>query len=270
MFIQQGKTNWIFIIIVALVSGAVGGGLISYINNTIRQTDSLAQATGLNLKNNQNGQVVKENPASNLDSQEGTGLPATNDGSNLSQYSNGEDWFQYDNKELGFSIILPKRAGGDRITVFKDISKNLVYVVPANNYNSLQAIDDYMTGVKDNQWPGNPYLGATIRVANVLNDTQLDQFIKASYGQSCVFKKAYLYGSDKDSVYSITATDATYGNSDQSGCGLRNEMGYKVLYYPSIHKIIGLALGQQECLFGQLAGQACFDQLILSSLKFND
>ena len=191
----------------------------------------MARVTGLNLKINQNRQVVKEGPASNLNSQERTGLPATNDSSSLSQYSNGEDWFQYDNKDLGFSIML----------------------------------DNYL---KDSG--GGIYLGTTIKVASVQNETQVDQFIKSSYGQSCVVKKTYLYGSDKDSVYSITATDAMYGNTDLSGCGLRNEMGYKVLYSPSIHKIIGLVLGQQECLFGQLSGQVCFDQLILASLKFND
>jgi hypothetical protein len=47
MFIQQGKTNWIFIIIVALVAGAIGGGLIVYINDTIKQTESLSQADEL-------------------------------------------------------------------------------------------------------------------------------------------------------------------------------------------------------------------------------
>jgi len=53
MFIQQGKTNWIMIIIVALIAGAVSGGLVVYINDTIRQTTVLSQVT--ELKKSANG-----------------------------------------------------------------------------------------------------------------------------------------------------------------------------------------------------------------------
>jgi len=109
-------------------------------------------------------------------------------------------------------------------------------------------------------------MGATIRVGNVQNDGQVEQFIKNNYGQGCTYTKTYLSGSGNDSLYGITATDEVNGNSDLSECGLRNEGGYEILYYPSSHRIIGLVLGQQECRFDQLGGR-CVDQLILSSLS---
>jgi len=34
MFIQQGKTNWLVVVIVALLAAATGAGLIAYISNT--------------------------------------------------------------------------------------------------------------------------------------------------------------------------------------------------------------------------------------------
>jgi hypothetical protein len=47
MIIQQGKTNWILIIVVALVAGAVSGGLVAYINDTVWQTTALSQTAEL-------------------------------------------------------------------------------------------------------------------------------------------------------------------------------------------------------------------------------
>jgi uncharacterized protein YxeA len=47
MFIHQGKTNWILIIVVALLAGAIGGGLVMYINDTIQQTTALSQTVEL-------------------------------------------------------------------------------------------------------------------------------------------------------------------------------------------------------------------------------
>jgi hypothetical protein len=43
IFITKGANNWVFIVAVALFAGAVGGALMVYINDTIRQTDSLSQ-----------------------------------------------------------------------------------------------------------------------------------------------------------------------------------------------------------------------------------
>jgi hypothetical protein len=44
MFIKKGKTNWMMIIIVALIAGAVGGGLVGYVNDTIKQTHDMSQS----------------------------------------------------------------------------------------------------------------------------------------------------------------------------------------------------------------------------------
>ena len=47
MAILTGKNNWILIITVALIAGAVGGGLIVYINNTANQAAVLSQIAEL-------------------------------------------------------------------------------------------------------------------------------------------------------------------------------------------------------------------------------
>lgn len=61
MLIQQGKTNWICIIAVALISGAVGGGLLVYINDTVRSTNSLSQVQFLmNHAGNKPGSAEKK------------------------------------------------------------------------------------------------------------------------------------------------------------------------------------------------------------------
>ena len=44
MFIEKGKTNWMLIIVVALFAGAIGGGSVAYINDTIKQTQALSQS----------------------------------------------------------------------------------------------------------------------------------------------------------------------------------------------------------------------------------
>jgi len=56
IFITKGTTNWLFIVVVALVAGAVGGALTIYINDTIRQTDSLSQTAILNRPQTQPSQ----------------------------------------------------------------------------------------------------------------------------------------------------------------------------------------------------------------------
>lgn len=67
MFIQKDKTNWIFVIVVALIAGAVGGGLTVYINDTINQTTLLSQIPELkNPVANNSGNIGNENGKTNL------------------------------------------------------------------------------------------------------------------------------------------------------------------------------------------------------------
>lgn len=44
MFITKDKTNWALVIAVAFLAGAVGGGLMLYIGDTIWQSHCLMQA----------------------------------------------------------------------------------------------------------------------------------------------------------------------------------------------------------------------------------
>jgi hypothetical protein len=54
MFIKKGKTNWVMIIVVAIIAGAAGGGSVMYINETISQTTALSQVNELQKPARQN------------------------------------------------------------------------------------------------------------------------------------------------------------------------------------------------------------------------
>ena len=56
MFIKKGKTNWVMIVVVAVIAGAVGGGSVAYINDTIKQAMALSQA--VQIVNPQRAQPV--------------------------------------------------------------------------------------------------------------------------------------------------------------------------------------------------------------------
>ncbi|MCU0653018.1 MAG: DUF1311 domain-containing protein [Candidatus Pacebacteria bacterium] len=47
MFLKKGRSDWSKMILVAVFAGAVGGGLISYINDTVWQVDSLTQTVAI-------------------------------------------------------------------------------------------------------------------------------------------------------------------------------------------------------------------------------
>ena len=58
MFIKKGKTNWTLVIVVALVAGAVSGGLVVYINDTVKETSSLISSDVLvNQSKTQGNQI---------------------------------------------------------------------------------------------------------------------------------------------------------------------------------------------------------------------
>jgi|GEM_PF-994227 len=62
IFIKKGKPNWTYVIFVALFAGAVGGGLMSYINDTVWQTDFLAQTADLWKRKTKTVQVNSNAP----------------------------------------------------------------------------------------------------------------------------------------------------------------------------------------------------------------
>lgn len=65
MIIQKGKTNWVMVIIVALVAGVASGVLTVYVNDTVRQADLLSQIPELkNPKKTKNGLLVPANAVS--------------------------------------------------------------------------------------------------------------------------------------------------------------------------------------------------------------
>jgi hypothetical protein len=61
MFIKSGKTNWVLIIVVAVIAGAVSGGLVAYINDTVKQTASLPQIAELGKPAGSGGDAGIEN-----------------------------------------------------------------------------------------------------------------------------------------------------------------------------------------------------------------
>jgi hypothetical protein len=67
MIIKKGKTNWVMVIIVALVAGVASGVLTVYVNDTVRQADLLSQIPELkNSKKTKNGLLVPANAVSDF------------------------------------------------------------------------------------------------------------------------------------------------------------------------------------------------------------
>jgi len=63
MFIQQGKTNWLVVVIVALLAAATGAGLIAYISNTAFIATQTADFAPIKKPVNQNSnQNPEQNP----------------------------------------------------------------------------------------------------------------------------------------------------------------------------------------------------------------
>jgi flagellar basal body-associated protein FliL len=54
ILVKKGKTNWIMIVVVAVIAGAAGGGSVMYINQTIAQTMAMSQSVQLNAPKNTN------------------------------------------------------------------------------------------------------------------------------------------------------------------------------------------------------------------------
>jgi len=65
MFIHQGKTNWILIIVVALLAGAIGGGFGNVFNDTIQQTTALSQTVDIARKPEKIQNAVQPNTNNN-------------------------------------------------------------------------------------------------------------------------------------------------------------------------------------------------------------
>ena len=208
-----------------------------------------------------------------------------------------ENWNKYTNKQIGFSIKVPKKAisfnGGCEYSTedgdhsYRPVSKevplqvlenqNDVYIVPAYSYElSGKTIENSIfyfskcdkTDIDLNSilnMSENKFLGPHLKFfsQNVVNDTQLEQFIKDSYGKDCKLgKKSPL---SQVGAYDVEIDGIVSPSDDSKECVV-NYM-YSIRYLPSKNKVVAWNLGQ-ACNFAYPTQMDCQDTEMSSSFLF--
>ncbi|MCU0653278.1 MAG: hypothetical protein MUD10_03395 [Candidatus Pacebacteria bacterium] len=79
MFIKKGKTDWVLLIAVATIAGAAGGGLMSYINDTVMQNNLMSQEAPVNVVKERGAETNTTNPAVNGIEENSTIIPEPSD-----------------------------------------------------------------------------------------------------------------------------------------------------------------------------------------------
>jgi len=102
MIIQEGKTNWILIFVVALFAGAVSGGLVVYINDTVDQAAALSQMAELENPGKINNAIQ---PGTNQESSTST----INSGNQLGANKISGDVFKNVKYRIGYASVDKKR-----------------------------------------------------------------------------------------------------------------------------------------------------------------
>ena len=230
-----------------------------------------------------------------------------------------ENSFLYENKELGFSIKVPKTMYSiDRcnahdnmvvpVKIFENNDNGAVYIVPEyfyfedektvicrkessdytdpsleldckkhkNKCNKIEYSLDYINhgekNLKGVYWAGSsPWLGWLIRIKNVKQYSDLNDFAKEIRGSGCFVKN----GKDwtQEGIYNISIKGEDW---DDEGVDLFNTTCSwsgveKFLYYPSAKKFMYIGLGQEPSFYSErpeIGNPNPYDNLMLSSFRF--
>jgi hypothetical protein len=238
------------IIAVALIAGAIGGGLMVYVNNTIRQTTELSQTAELKKPDNKNITQDSEtnNPQTNTVNENGNNQGAV-------PVANGTNTQQTEEAALKSAILVDFSCGTKDAKTGWDICRNKEYnfeFEQPHDFNwvkSLAVIPDCMQKAFSGTCPRLDSLISTaaLNAAGLgtfvvnpgLFDNQADAVINGenyctnkscdgaagSYG--CEFYHAVVKGNDCYIIYSnfFRVNCATYGltGSEYDGCNKGQE-----------------------------------------------
>lgn len=210
-----------------------------------------------------------------------TVLPTQNKISGIDSIDN--TWSLYTNNKNGFSVKVPKSVAGQEhnscpgnytvpTAVFDDntgayVTVNYFYEYPVNNIcqkttNSLNIIDQRANKWKSGQ--GNPLFVPSnwhIVVAKVENDTELEQFIKTSWGTSC---KLGSKTKTPNGTYDVRVTGDGL-DLDTTKCPINFALAFK--YSPEFKKAATWAMGQ-DITFSSAGYKETYDEEIVNSFKF--
>lgn len=202
----------------------------------------------------------------------------------------GRLWSYYTSPQ-GFSFRYPKEANLDgtslsAIKVFEDPETDDVFIAPEhylswpeNRDSDLVTLETIQEEMKSYSTAAEiPYHvagGWRISAADVKNEAELKDFVKAEYGQGCGnIEESAMYGTSAEQGF--MKLFQVKGTGMEGDCPMN--FAYRILYAPNRQKAISLVLGQ-ECTFladlpqgkNDYLGieQDCYDEFIADSIRFD-
>lgn len=205
-----------------------------------------------------------------------------------------EVWKTYTNSELGFSIKYPKMVYGVYrcspnkpfyvpLKVFEDNSNGTVYVAEeyyydnrdSNTQNNTETCKKNIYSLesltKEKESYGNPFLSRVFVIKSIKNDTELNEFIKTTYGSGCSVEKKTPW-EPQGGVYKIDVKGEGWDKTtdfESTTCHLPMST-LIILYDNTMGKFMSVNLGQ-ECGFGtdpSLQPYKCYDEEMINSFRF--
>ena len=209
-----------------------------------------------------------------------------------------EIWKDYNSVELGFSIKIPQMVYGvDRcssnnktiwvpVKVFEDKKNGTVYITQEYYYDnqdntehckknirtleSLKEERKIIVQINDKvQVNTTPFLTRVIVIKDINNDTELNKFIKDTYGFGCFVEKKEFW--KQEGVYEIKIKGEDWDKrTDLGNTSCPFNYTYKILYAPEKNKLMSVNLGQ-ECGFGTNPNSElykCYDEEMVDSFEF--
>lgn len=204
-------------------------------------------------------------------------------------------WETYTNSQLGFSIKYPQEVYGAYrcepyqsiyvpLKTFEDNKNGIVYLAEEYYYDDWDNNKQSNTGPckkitysleslnKAKELYGNPFLARVFNIKNIKNDSELNKFIKDTYGSGCFIESKNPWQQQKG-VYEITIKGEDWDNGanlETTTCQLPMSV-IKMLYKLETEKFMTVNLGQ-ECGFGtdyyDQKTFKCYDEEMINSFRF--
>lgn len=147
-FSTQGKTNWVFILIIVILAVIVGGGILGYqylwLPKQVPPAESLTELSKDETADRENYKNEK--------------------------YCSSVSWATYTNNELGFSIKYPKEVLGRYNNLVP------VKIIKEDKYKTWVAFDE------NNLWAS----GISVTVEPAINREEVESFVEKRFLGECV------------------------------------------------------------------------------------